>query len=243
MKKAVKIILLVILILVLAAAALCFWQRDNLAALKLSLSTSRDDLALMLTDNLQKVDEAVKKVDGIVVRDLTDEEKDALRNNEISRDELLLRLTDGLPVPGSGAGPEPAASPSPEGEAGAEQPPAAETADPNAEKLSQLLAEIYLMKAEYTAWLEDKYDEAIAEYTALDESARTTAAKYNIGMRYMSEALEKETECDERMAELEDEIRALLKEMGQDTSLVDDIKAAYEEEKALKKAYYLGLHN
>ena len=99
------------------------------------------------------------------------------------------------------------------------------------------------MKAEYTAWLEDKYDEAIADYNALDESERTATAKYSIGMRCMKEALAKEKECDALMADLEQKIRDLLKEMGQDTSLVDDIQTAYEEEKALKKAYYLGLHN
>ena len=45
------------------------------------------------------------------------------------------------------------------------------------------------------------------------------------------------------MAEIEQKITALLKEMGRDTSLVDEIQSAYEEEKSLKKAYYLGLHS
>lgn len=238
MKKIIKIILVILLILVLAVAAVCFWQRDNLAALKLSMSTSKDDLSQMISDNLQAVDDAIQNVDGISVRDLTDEEKEALHNNEISREELLTQLTSGQSASESGDTSNSSESP-------AQEEPASspEAADPNAEKLSQCLAEIYVMKAEYTAWLEDKYAEALETYSALDPSERTATAKYKIGMSYMREALAMETVCDARMAELEDEISALLQEMGQDNSLVDSIKSAYEDEKALKKAYYLGLHS
>lgn len=256
MKKAVKIILSIVIILAVAAAAVCYWQRDNLAALRMSLSTPKDDLSQMITDNDKRVTDAAKKVDGVVVRDLTEEEKAALRDETLSREELLDRLTSGETpsdsevgdTSGDNAGEVPAASPAPDAPAVSvgqeEQTPVSGTADStNQDKLSRYLAEIYLMKAEYTNWLEEKYAAAIEEYSALDESEHTTVNKYKIGMSYMSEALKKEKECDARMAELEDEILALLTEMGEDTSLVDDIKAAYTDEKALKKAYYLGLHS
>ena len=58
----------------------------------------------------------------------------------------------------------------------------------------------------------------------------------------MKIALDKEDECDAKMAELEAEIKSLLIKLGEDTALVDEIHATYLEEKALKKAYYLGLH-
>ena len=62
-------------------------------------------------------------------------------------------------------------------------------------------------------------------------------------MRYMNEALGKEKECDAKMSELEDEIRSLLNQLGEDTALADEIHSTYLEEKAAKKAYYLGLHS
>jgi hypothetical protein len=37
-------------------------------------------------------------------------------------------------------------------------------------------------------------------------------------------------------------LSSLLKEVGGDMSIVSDIKAAYAEEKALKKAYYMNLY-
>lgn len=246
MKKTKKVLLCVLLILLAAVIGVCCWQWDNLMAVKMSLSHSREDIAGMMTDNDEKITQAAQKVEGITVRDLTDEEKQALRAGELDQEELLELLTteeteeagetDLADTPSQSA-PEPAVSEPPA------EPSAGNQEDTNQKKLSKYLAEIYLMKAEYTAWLEDKNDEAIAEYSALDEPERTTAAKYSIGMRCMKEALEKEKECDARMAEMEQKILDLLTEMGEDTSLVDDIQTAYEEEKGLKKAYFLGLHD
>ena len=99
------------------------------------------------------------------------------------------------------------------------------------------------MKDEYTAWLEAKYNEAIDAYNALPEEQRTPEAKYSIGMERMKQALAKEDECDAAMKQIEQKIGALLAKMGRDDSLVKEIQKAYEQEKELKKAYYLGLHN
>jgi hypothetical protein len=245
MKKGVKILLCVLIILLAAAAVVCVWQWDNLMAVKTSLSTSREDIEDRVKQNDEKIAQAVQDVDGVNARDLTDEEKEALRRGDLDRDALLDALTgetaasaapEVSPAPDSSFAPEPSAAP-----AESQQPESEESA--NEKLLSRYLAEIYVMKAEYTAWLEDTYNQAIDEYNALDEDQRTTSAKYSIGMSCMKEALAKEKECDARMAEIEEKITALLKEMGRDTSLVDEIQSAYEEEKSLKKAYYLGLHS
>lgn len=245
MKKIKKVLLCILLILLVAIIGVCCWQWDNIMAIKTSLSHSQEDITAMMADNDQKIAQAAQKVDGVTVRDLTDEEKQALRKGELDREELLELLTtaeaeqaDGTSSPNvSDQAPSEPAVP-----ASSAESPAGDQKDTNRQLLSKYLAEIYLMKAEYTAWLEDKNDEAIAEYVALEESERTITAKYDIGMRCMNEALEKEEECDARMADIEKKILDLLTEMGEDTSLVDDIQTAYEEEKELKKAYYLGLH-
>ena len=120
--------------------------------------------------------------------------------------------------------------------------PTVPTVDPDREQLAKYIAEIYLMQTEYTTWLEDMNQAAINEFVELPEDQKTTSAKYAIGLRYMKIALDKEDECDAKMAELEAEIKSLLIKLGEDTALVDEIHATYLEEKALKKAYYLGLH-
>lgn len=234
MKKGKKILLSVLVVLLIAAAGIGWRQRDNIMAIMTSFSYSRDDIRDMMASNDVKVADVAKRVEGVTVRDLTDGEKQALKEGKMTQEELVELLTK-KEEPGSVETAPAPAQPT--------QTSPVQEEDPNRKKLSEYVARIYLMKAEYTAWLEDKYDEAIAEYKALEEAERTTAAKYEIGLRCMNEALEKEKECDARMAEIEQQIKGLLIEMGEDTSLVDEIQAAYEEEKELKKAYYLGLHD
>ena len=228
MRTTTKIILSVFLILVLALGAVGLWQWDNLMAVKTSLSHSRDDLATMMKTTYQTIEGATEDLQGVSVRDLTDEERQALRAGELRREELIDRMTAQADAP---------QTEKTQAEAGSEQE------DPDQKQLSEYLAEIYLMRDDYTAWLEAKYNEAIDAYNALPEEERTTEAKYSIGVQYMKQALAKEDECDAAMAQMEQKISALLAKMGRDDSLVKEIQKAYEQEKELQKAYYLGLHN
>lgn len=278
MKKRTKTIFILLAALVVLAAALLLWQRDNLAALKMSLDYSRDDLSQMMEENNQRVDAVSDALNGVTVRDLTEEEKAALQEGALTPEELVDRLVgtqtvpepevpeepsveDPTPTPEGSVqpsvqpAPEPSDQPSPTPDA-APTPTAAVSAAPTPtpapapsqeqekrDRLARCIAEIYVMKTEYTAWLESTHQAAIDEFVALPVEQQTTARKYEIGMRYMRAGLAKEDECDRKMADLEGEILALLRELGEDTALVTEIQTAYEEEKALKKAYYLGLHD
>lgn len=240
MKKRGKVLLILLLAVFLAAVALCWWQWDNIGALRLSIRTSREDLSQKLEENDRRVDDVSGKL-PVTVRDLTEEEKAALRDESLSREELLDRLTE-KETPAESSGPEGEVSQPDQTEQPRQDVQEIES-ESGEDRLSCLIAEIYLMKAEYTAWLEDAYEGCIGEYNALPEEERTTAAKYSLGMKYMKSALAKEDECDLKMEALLDEIAGVLAELGEDTSLVEEIRSAYEEEKALKKAYYLGLHS
>ena len=225
-----KRFLCVLLALAAVIGGICCWQRNNLCALGMSLRLSQEELSGEMDRQRERTEEASRQA-GVDVRALTDEEKEALRGSEISREELIDRITDGAQP----AADEPAA-------------PASEPQEPEdgeaalRGQLARQIAEIYVMEAEYTDWLAQANQAAIDEFTALPESEQTTANKYSIGMKYLSAALEKEKECDARMKAAEDSIRSLLTQLGGDTSLADEIHAAYLEEKAAKKAYYLSLH-
>ena len=225
-----KRFLRVLLALAAVIGGICCWQRNNLRALGMSLRLSQEELSGEMDRQRERTEEASRQA-GVNVRALTDEEKEALRGSEVSREELIDRITDGAQP----AADEPAA-------------PALELQEPEdgeaalRGQLARQIAEIYVMEAEYTDWLAQANQAAIDEFTALPESEQTTANKYSIGMKYLSAALEKEKECDARMKAAEDSIRSLLTQLGEDTSLADEIHAAYLEEKAAKKAYYLSLH-
>ena len=223
MKKKKKHGWLVLLVLVLLLGSLCYWQRNNIEALLLSRQMTQEELAEQIVEHQEKTVEISRQA-GIDVRPLTDDEREAMNKNEVSREELIDRI------------------------AGAQNSSPADSAapqDPNAalrEELSRLIAEIYVMEAEYTGWLEKANQAAIDDYNALPEADRTTSNKFNIGMKYLSLAKDKEVEADAKMSELESSIRSILQQLGESTAMVDEIHSTYLAEKAAKKAYYLGLH-
>ena len=59
--------------------------------------------------------------------------------------------------------------------------------------------------------------------------------------KYIKRAGALESNCDSRMEEILARISAHIKEDGGDSSIVNEIREVYENEKALKKAYYLSL--
>ena len=229
MKKR-KRLLCVLLALAVIIGGACWWQRDNIRALRMSKNMSQDELSGKMTEQQERTEEAARQ-SGVNVRNLTDEEKEELRDSTVSREELIDRI----------AGSDTAAS-----GGGTSSPASEEMKDSEKalrDQLAKYIAEIYVMEAEYTDWLEQAEQAAIDEYVALPADQQTSGNKYSIGMKYLSEALKKEKECDAKMSELEDSIRSVLKQLGDDASLADEIHSAYVEEKAAKKAYYLGQHS
>lgn len=233
MKRKKRTALWIVLVLVLAIGGVCVWQRNNIHALLLSRTMTQDELSDQMSRQQEKTEQAAQDA-GVSVRPMTQEEKDRLRSGEESRDELIERL----------AGEQEEKTPE------QEQPEQTQNAqeaqpDPQAalrEELNKCVAEVYVMEAEYTAWLEQANQSAIDEFGDLPEAEQTSSAKYNIGMKYLSEALNKEKECDAQMQDVETRIRNLLTQLGESTSLADEIHATYTEKKATLKAYYLGLH-
>lgn len=258
MKKGLKIFLIIILVLALVVVGVCIWQKNNIDALRKSAKMSTDELSEKMQEQENNVSDTAQKA-GVTVRGLTDEEKEALYTGKISRDDLIARIsgdeTAGTDVPAAVPDstetvPAEPDAPDVSGEAapavsGQDASGSAPEQDENAQARSRLaacMAEIYVMQAEYNDWLEKANQAAIDDFNALPEEQRTATSKLSIGLEYAGKALEKENECDASMKALEAEIRSLLEQLGEDTALVDEIHSTYLEEKALKKAYYLGLH-
>ena len=109
-------------------------------------------------------------------------------------------------------------------------------------KVADLVAKVYVIKANFTSLLAALEDSAISSYKALPASERTHASKAKIVSDNMSYVLGLEAQCDAQVKAVTDELTALLKQYGKDTALVDSINSAYQQEKELKKAYYLSLY-
>lgn len=215
-----KRILCIFLILALVIGGVCFWQRNNLRALYLSTQMSQEELSSRMEEQKART-EAASKEAGVDIRGLTEEEQSALRDELISRDELIRDIAESNKT---------------QAEASTEEEASLR------DQLTELFAELYVMQAEYTVWLENANQAAIDDFNALPEEERSEGKKFSIGMEYLQKAKEKEAECDAKMDEMERKIRDILTQLGESTAVVDEIHATYLEEKATKKAYYLGLH-
>ncbi|MCL2058897.1 MAG: hypothetical protein FWH01_07525 [Oscillospiraceae bacterium] len=110
-------------------------------------------------------------------------------------------------------------------------------------ELTRLVAEAVVLRAYYTNRLEAMRVSALSEYSSLDKEEQTQTAKMNIGVKYLNLAGALEGECDNKMDNLIARIESELRQTGGDTSIVNEIRECYAEDKRLKKAYYLNMYS
>lgn len=241
MKKSFKILLGVLLVAVVAAASLVVWQRKNIALLRTASQYSQEELQEQIAGNQEKVQETIDSHAELVVRDLTDEEKIALREGSISQDELVGLMTGGEAGSDETQTSNETAKPSDE-QSTVESTSLA--ADPKPEgptyeqQLSALVAQAYILRENFQNQLTEIENEAKAEYRALPKKERTRAKLIDLAFSYYDRLVAMESECDKAMNELVTEMRTLIKENNGDMSIADTMLQAYEDEKELKKAWY-----
>ena len=224
--RARKIVLGVIALVVLVSGVLAWRFRDEIKALGVSRQYSSKELEDKLLENDQKITDAASGTPELQVRVPTKEESKALQDGSLSGGELKDRLTEKADaVPASAASGKP-------------ETPAAPKSD-YSEQLSQLIAEVYVLKETYTAALSDLEAAAKADYKALPESKRTAAGLVPLASRYLGVVDRMEKECDEQMHEIVTEMEELIAANNGDTSLPGTVFDTYVNEKSLKRAWYL----
>ena len=254
MKKAGKIALAVAGVVLVAGAVTVAVQWNNIKAVAYMMTMDTGTLSQRAEENRKTLDKAMEDYQ-IPSYTFSEEEMSQLASGELSEEEAAARIlgenggTTAEPEPSrSGA---PSQEPSPSQSTPPSQSPSArqsaqpaqsadqggETSAQDAEaELRQLVATMYVLQATYEGKLEAIVQEAIDEYTAGEHTSenrtRIVYSKYD--------ALTKlEQECDQKVADIVSRMRELLKATGQSESLADEVQRTYEEEKSLKKAYYI----
>ena len=174
-----KILCIVLALLAALLAGLYWWQRENLKAVKDAASHSSEELEEKLAENQQQIRDVVDAAPEIEVREVTEEELQALRDGTMTQEELIDRLldpgeqSDSTVTPGMEETPpgEDAKAPAETPTVPAEQPKPAE--DPYQKELSAIIAKVYVLREDFTMALDNMYDEAKAEYIALPAEKRT----------------------------------------------------------------------
>jgi len=235
MNRINRILCSVFALLFLGTAGAIWWQWDNLKALKQAVQYSSGELEQQLQENQQLIQDAVNAAPDVVIRDVTEEEREALKDGTITQEELADRLV-GTQVP----------QVRPETQTPA--PPAADTPQPEEEpvpeedyqtRLSSIIAEVYVLREQYTIELDNMYAAAKEEYKAMPKSQRTTEKLSKWAGGYVSRANKLEKACDASMDDIVERMETLICENDGDLSLVDTVVYTYAQEKSLKKAFYM----
>lgn len=232
-KTARTVLLIVLAVLVLAVGLLAWRFRKEIQAFAISRQYSTAELEGQLADNDQTIRDAVEASSDVTVRAPTEEEREALRDGSLSQEELIGRLTGESAAGSSDSAPETAA---PE-EQPAEQAPAE---PPEYQKqLSALIAQVYVLREEYLAALENMETSAKADYKALSDSQRTAGKLASLVSDYLGRATRLEKECDGKMDAIIAQMETLIQANNGDMSLTDTVFNTYVNEKSLKKAWYM----
>lgn len=236
MKRKTKITCGVLASVLLAVGAVGYAQRGNVDAVLKAAQYSADEIEEKRKENQQKVQEKVDSMPAITVRDLTEEERQALRDGSVTQEELTEKLVEAVspqPMPDITADPAPAAS------APAETQSAAVESAQWEKDLSALVARVYVLREEYTIELDNMLSEAKAEYRTMTAEQRTKTALMKFAKGYVTRALALEKECDAKMDDVVSQMEAIIKENNGDMTLADTVVETYASEKSLKKAWYM----
>ncbi len=221
MKKWKKSFLAVMAVLGLAIVAIGIWQRDNISAVIKTITSSTDEIAQEMNDTKRKLENDLKNQNINVISDFTAEEEKQIIKGELSVEDALSSLNTRYENSKNNL---------------------SESVNTQVNKLiGEKTVELYSLKAYYLGQLGQMEATVKAEYLALPKEKQNLIGKKDLVNRHMSTVVGLMNQCDTRVEEILTQLKSGLEKLKADTSIIKTIRAAYESEKNLKKAYYLSL--
>ena len=102
--------------------------------------------------------------------------------------------------------------------------------------IDALIERFYVLKAKYLTGLDTLIRQGKNEWRSKPSSEKTLTARFQMAQKCIGWGTALEAECDVEMNALLSELETALIASGQDTSLVNEIRSLYEEEKQIKRA-------
>lgn len=233
MKTWKKVVLIILGVLIVSAVAVTIWQWNNIKAVYYAMSIgSSEDIAKEIENQKKEREAIISEYINGKVRDFTAEEEAKIISGELSVEEAtqIIKSEFEESVKNKNGGTD---SDSKKNNKKAEID----------EFIADNVIQLYSYKAYYLGQLGQIEKLAISDYSALPEKERTMVSKQTIVDKYIGRANALLVECDAKVDKIMKSLESELKKNDMDTSIVDKIESSYEEEKALKKAYYLSLLN
>ena len=114
--------------------------------------------------------------------------------------------------------------------------------DAMSEEVAACIAKLYVLKSRFTGELSVLEKTITTTYEELPEEEQVPASRKSIAGQYIKQVAQMELDCDAQVDAALAELRKTLTAQGKDTAVVETLRQAYENEKSLKKAYYLDVY-
>ncbi len=151
------------------------------------------------------------------MRDFTTEEEEQIRKGQLTVDEAIERIMSESNVSNASQN-------------------GSEDVDESSAVISEYTVKLYSLKAQYLGEIGNLIENAKAEY-------KNGANTGSLMSEYLGQVASLEKEADSQVSSLLSELQGKLEALGADTSIISTMQSSYENEKTLKKAYYLSLIN
>lgn len=236
MRKAARIGLVVLGSLIIVSGIIMLLQWNNIRAVTQSVQYSKVELA----DKIQsrKVEEKILLANyGVTkIRDFTFEEEEALRKGIVSASEVAVKLQEALEQDENQE----------EVQTQNQDQVVVQGKSPSTQEqiqaiIAKHITSIYTIKARFIGALGQLEQEARAEFKALPKEERNMLGAQKIVLSRAGQAATLESECNKEVTKVLVSLEQELTPLTDDLSIIENIYSAYEEEKVLKKAYYLSL--
>lgn len=246
-----RIVCGILLAVVVGIGSVAVWQWNNISAALSFFRYSQEELEDKLAQNDQVIKDAVATIPEVTIRDVTQEEKDALRDGTLTQEQLVENLLQGSQKPeqgpGSSAGKEEEKDTTvhkPDDSGSATQKPGKKPEEKPAkptyeEQVSAIIAEVYVLREKFLIKLDQLKEEALAAYRAIPKEERSTAVIAKLVSSYLDRGLAMEKECDAQIEAIIIRLDTVIRENNGDPSLAQTVYDTYVEEKSLKKAWYM----
>lgn len=199
------------------------WQRENISAVVDASKYSDEDIKQQITDSKKVVETELEQYNVSGLRDFTFEEEEQIRKGQLTVEEAVERIMSESNVSGG----------SQEEQAGEGQGSQVET---SADIVSEYTVKLYSLKAQYLGEIGNLIDQAKDDY-------KNGSGAKALMSKYLGQASSLEKEADTSVDTLLSELKGKLEAVGADTGIIDTMKSSYQNEKTLKKSYYLSLFN
>jgi len=222
-----------------------WWQKNNLKAIQVGLQCSTEEIEDKLQENQRVVKDAMAAVPEIVVQDVTEEERQALKDGTLSQEELTDQLVrvEQQAVPSQAEKVPEESGLSVENSSEVIQPELPQKAtDVKVDyqvKLSVMIAEVYVLREQYTIALENMYAEAKSVYRTMPKEDRSKTKRLKIASDYITRAINLEKECDQKINDIITRLEMLISQHNGDMRLTEAVLNTYVQEKSLRKAWYM----